>query len=604
EYGIFIIVDAIPNHTTAYWDAIDPALTGHQPSLFHSRQGQNMLSNVWASPMDFGDRRSFVRGNLLGLWDFATGNPDFQQIYMAFLGTIIDAGASGFRYDAMHHIELPNDPPDIASDFWPIISTFVDERVHALGRIPFQYGEILGGGYRANHYLHGLYDHANVLITPYAFSRSILGALDMGALRDGQDGWNSDNFHVRGNPRDHADGPFGPAFVAVDLDGFEGFAQGVVPWVESHDQYGNDGMSRHLTDAQLIVGWALIAARQGTSPLFFVRPGERFINSGNMFVPQDDGSFLNRWGHQQLFRDPAVAAINWLANDFIDAPELATTHGTVAMVQRGAPGRRTGAVLANVGANPAPVLLPVELINGAYTCAITGEVYTVQDGWLTGPAIPAMSVLVLRDPSGDMPADAAPLVSVYPLNDSGVFYGEDGMVMTLIAMHTDSQYVRITINGTVVEDTHFTHGMPMTIAADAAIGDHYVVTIRGIKDGTVVSQEFAFTKIEVPEPSGIRVEYVRNQNPWDRAGIWAWGGQGDVFSGGWPGPEMEWVPRLDGEGYAWVFYLPEDTPVPVTLIFNNFGEGEQTTPYLTIMESTRVFQIGDGQEIGDVEPIR
>jgi hypothetical protein len=185
-----------------------------------------------------------------------------------------------------------------------------------------------------------------------------------------------------------------------------------------------------------------------------------------------------------------------------------------------------------------------------------------------------------------------------------VFYGDDGMTVTLIAMHTDTQYVRIIKNGVVVEDTHFTHGMPMTIGRDAEIGYEYTIYIAGYQDGAQVELSLNFTKTETPEPAQIRVEYVRDQNPWDRAGIWAWGGQGDVFSGGWPGPEMEWVPRLDGEGYAWVFYLPEDTPVPVTLIFNNFGEGEQTTPYLTIMESTRVFQIGDGQEIGDVEPIR
>jgi len=607
EYGIYIIVDAIPNHTTAYWNEIDPALREHYPSLFHSRHGENMLSNIWMAPMDFGDRRSFVRSNLLGLWDFYTSRPEFQEIYMEFLGTIIDAGASGFRYDAMHHIELPNDPPDIASDFWPIISAFVDQRVRALGRIPFQYGEILGGGYRANHYLHALYEHANVLITPYAFSRSILSALDMGFLRDGQDGWNSTNFHVYGNPRDHSDSFFGPAFVAADLGGFEGFASGVVPWVESHDQYGNAGMSRHLTDAQILVGWALIAARQGTSPLFFVRPGEGFINSGNMFVPQEDGSFENRWEHNLFYRDPAVAAVNWFANDFINDGEVTSTHGTVAMIQRGEAGRKTGAVLANIGANSAHVLFPVQLVDGAYTCEVTGGIFTVQDGWLTGPAIEGMSVIVLRNLSDEMPTDIQPFVGIYPFDDSGVFWSPDGVEITFITKNTNSQYIQIIENDEVVWFAGLTHGETYVIGAGAEIGDTFTVNVIGsvYADSDATQwMELTFTKIEAPEPTRIRVEYVRDVNPWPQAGIWAWNAHGDVFSGGWPGPEMEWAPRADGEGYAWVFYLPEDTVVPVTLIFNNFGAGEQTVPYLTIVESTRVFQISDGVEIGDAEPIR
>ena len=396
EFGIFIIVDALPNHTTAYWNKIDPALRDFEPSLFHSRHGENARTNIWISPMDFGDRRSFVRCNLLGLWDFYTGREEFQEIYTAFLGTIIEAGASGFRYDALHHIELPNDPPDIASDFWPVVSGYVDEKVHSLGRIPFQYGETLGDGYRANHYLQTLYDQYNVMITPYAFSRSILTTVSRGVLRDGQNGWNSTNFQVYGSPRSHGESRFGPAFTAVDLGGLQGFAEGVVPWVESHDQYGNDGMSKGLTDEQLIAGWALIAARQGTSPLFFVRPGSGFQNDGNMFIPQDDGTFTNRWGHVLLYRDPAIAAINRFSNDFIDFPELTSTHGNVALIQRGMQGNKTGAVLVNVGNNSAEVNLPVQMANGTYQCAINGTLYIVENGSLTGDDIDAKSVIVLR----------------------------------------------------------------------------------------------------------------------------------------------------------------------------------------------------------------
>lgn len=598
ELGIFVIIDALPNHTTAYWEEIDTALTEFYPSLFHSRRNENMLTNVWATPMDFGNRRSFVRGNLLGLWDFYTSRPEFQEIYMAFLQNIIDAGASGFRFDAAHHIELPNDPPDIASDFWPVVSRFVDEYIRSLGRIPFQYGEILGAGYRANHYLHGLFHHAHYLITPYAFSNHIRNTLSIGFLTDGRYGWNSYNFHVYGNPRNHADSPFGPGFTAVDLGGFEGFGEGVVPWVESHDQYGNEGVSGNLTNEQILVGWAMIAARQGTSPLFFVRPGEGFVNSGNMFLPQDDGSYLNAWGFQLFYRDPAVAAVNWFANDFINYPEITSTHGNVALIQRGEVNNKTGAVLANVGSAAAESIFKVEMADGVYVCEITGGVFFVLDGWLTGPEIGAMSVVVLR--ISDYRADDVPeFVGFYVGNDES-FHNPGGLGIALIAKHTTTQYVRVSENGTEIINRPFLHGKIIHIGYDSEIGDVFEISI--ITDAAV-SAVMTLTVEEEPEYFQIRVEYVRNENQWAQAGIWAWNARGDVFTGGWPGPQMERAQRLDGEGYAWVFYLPPDTVVPVTIIFNDFGLGEQTVPYLTITQSTRVFQISDGLEIGYAEPI-
>jgi len=601
EYGIFVIVDAIPNHTTAYWNEIDPNLTDFYPSLFHSRRGEDMLSNVWMTPMNFNDRRSFVRGNLLGLWDFYTSRPEFQEIYSAFLGNIIDAGASGFRFDAAHHIELPNDPPDIASDFWPVVSAFVDNRIHELGRIPFQYGEILGQGYRANHYLHALFEHANYRVTSYAHSRHILSTVTLGFLVDGRDGWNSYNYLIHGNPQNHGDSVFGPAFIAADLGGFEGFGDGVVPWVESHDQYGNDGMSRHLTNEQILVGWAILAARQGTSPLFFVRPGDGFINSGNMFSPQPDGSFINNWGHQDFFRDPAVAAINWFANDYINLPERTSTHGNVAIIERG----DIGAVLANVGTAPVQVVFPVQLADGFYTCQITNRVYHVQDGWLTGPDIWGQSVLVLRHPR-ETSDFAQSFIGFYPTSDSGYFYSPDGVTLTFIEKNTNRLHmISIVHNGEASEREFIAHGETVTFGAGAEIGDVFIVSLIDLlSSSSVPAIELTFTKIEQPEEPRIRVEYVRNENPWPQAGIWAWNDRGDVFTGGWPGPQMEWAPRLDGEGYAWVFYLPEGTIVPVSLIFNNMGQGEQTTPYLVITESTRVFQMGDGVEIGNAIPLQ
>ena len=598
EFGIFVIVDALPNHTTAYWHQIDPELRAHEPSLFHNRPDtDDPHYTLFNREMNFSDRRSFVRSNLLGLWDFYTGREDFQNLYMQFLSEKIDAGASGFRYDAMHHVELPNDPEEIRSDFWPIVANFVNEHIEGLGRIPFQYGEILGGGYRANHYLHALYADHRMLVTPYAFSRHILGTLSGGQLINsvgGRNGWNSTTFHVQDEPGFITTsfgfrGASGP-----DLEGHIGFASGVVPWVESHDQYGNEGISRHLNNDQILVGWALIAARAETSPLFFVRPGEGFVNGGNMFILQPDGTHENAWGHQTFYRDSGVAAVNWFANYFGNQPELATTHDNIALIERGPVGARTGAVIANVGVPTVDIMLPVELVDGAYRCQISGEVYIVSNGVLTGPGMASMSVVVLREPEA-IPTDLLTNVSAMPgtmdyHNPAAIIFDPAGLEVTLVAQHTTlSSYTVIRNGEEVVVEGLFNHGDVITIGAGGTLGDIYVLSVFGENGQGNIIQSFIYIIGEEPIAQQIRIEYIRTNDDWAQANIWAWNPT-DVFSGGWPGPSMEWAPRLDGEGYAWVFYFEPDTAVPINLMFNNAGAGEQTN-YASVTTSTQI--IGD-----------
>ena len=392
QVGIRVIVDTLPNHTTSNWEQIDPFLRDHVPSLFHNRPDsddpEQQLFNV---KLDFSDRRSFVRSNLVNLWDFATELPEFQQLYMEFLGKMIDAGASGFRYDAAHHVELPDDPEDIASDFWPNIARFVNEEITKQGRIPFQYGEILGDGTRANHYLHHLYADYGYMVTSEPHGEHLVKMVDSGWLVDGPKGWDSPHFCVVGDPGD-VKASFGrPAAPGPELGNHEGFAAGLVPWVESHDTYGNEGLSRNISDQQILTGWALIAARKDTTPLFFVRPGIGFTNSGNMFLLQSDGTHKNAWGHQKFYQDPAVAAINWFANDFVDADERLSTQRKLAVIERG----ETGAVVVNVNKKEICVRLKVGLVDGTYHCRISHQDYTVEKGILIGPNVASVGVLVL-----------------------------------------------------------------------------------------------------------------------------------------------------------------------------------------------------------------
>jgi len=365
EYGINIIVDAIPNHTTAWWHEIDDSL--RRPELFHAVPGDetewDRNISVWSH------RPDSTRSRLLGLVDFYTGNPEFQELYMEFLGGIIDAGASGFRYDAMVHIELPYpyDDAEIASDFWPIIQQFVDERVIANGRTPFQYGEIL-------HRWHEYYLRAlpGMAVTACSYGYHIRNFVIRGVLGN----WDDPYFHVR-----DSEGATGERFVV---------------WVESHDTYGNAGVSRSITDEQMRIAWAIIAARQGTTPLFFVRPGEGFENDGQTFYRKDDGSYGNNWGHREFFRDETIAAINWFANYFIDEPEHTSDHyDQVALIERGPAGATMGVVIVNTSTETHEVDFPVQMVDGEYIDQINGQTFTVENGRITGPELEGQSVAII-----------------------------------------------------------------------------------------------------------------------------------------------------------------------------------------------------------------
>ena len=107
KYGIKIIVDVLPNHTSG---------DGYQVSqeLINSAGGWDNLyhGNGFNGIKDHGDRAQCTTGQLKGLFDINTENPAFQAYYLKFANDLIDCGADGLRYDAAKHIGLPSDPLD------------------------------------------------------------------------------------------------------------------------------------------------------------------------------------------------------------------------------------------------------------------------------------------------------------------------------------------------------------------------------------------------------------------------------------------------------------------------------------------------------------
>ena len=123
SYGIKVIVDVAPNHTTKTTDAISQDFlnaVGGLDNLYHS----NGLSDI----NNYTNRKECTLQAVGGLYDVNTENPDFQNYFIAFLNDAIACGADGFRYDTAKHIGLSDDPqdnPELPNNFWDRVTTEV-----------------------------------------------------------------------------------------------------------------------------------------------------------------------------------------------------------------------------------------------------------------------------------------------------------------------------------------------------------------------------------------------------------------------------------------------------------------------------------------------
>jgi len=354
KYGIRIIVDVLPNHTaiddTRVSDDLDVAVGGHE-NLYHATGFDEIR--------DYNDRLQCTTGQMGGLPDVNTENPDFQYYYMGYVNELIRRGVRGFRYDTAKHIGLPSDPKDSRSaenDFWLV----------ATGRKPVRDRSLL---YADSLYIYGeVLQDKNVKETEYAEYMSLtasgLGWVLRHELEAGQ--WKADEFSSFCHP------------VAPEK---------LITWVESHDTYCNDHESGNLTDQQIALGWVFLTARQQGAPLFFPRPAGSDAPSGNYWGNNIVGARGN-----DNFMSPLVAAANQFRHKMQGQPEqLALANGnTLCQVDRG----NKGSVVINLSAEAQTLSLPTSLANGSYTDAVTGAKYKVRKGLLTG-TIPAQSAIIL-----------------------------------------------------------------------------------------------------------------------------------------------------------------------------------------------------------------
>ncbi|MCY8697880.1 starch-binding protein [Bacillus spizizenii] len=498
EYGVKVIVDAVINHTTSDYAAISNEIK----SIPNWTHGNTQIKN-WS------DRWDVTQNSLLGLYDWNTQNAQVQSYLKRFLERALNDGADGFRFDAAKHIELPDDG-NYGSQFWPNITNTSAE---------FQYGEILQDSASRDA------AYANYMnVTASNYGHSIRSALK--------------NRNLSVSNISH---------YASDVS-----ADKLVTWVESHDTYANDEEeSTWMSDDDIRLGWAVIASRSGSTPLFFSRPegggnGVRFPGKSQI---GDRGS--------GLFEDQAITAVNRFHNVMDGQPEELSNpneNNQIFMNQRGS----HGVVLANAGSSSVTINTSTKLPDGRYDNKAGNGSFQVTDGKLTG-TLNARSVVVLY------PDDIANAPHVFLENvKTGVTHSfNDQLTITLRADANTTKAVYQINNG---QETAFKDGDQLTIGKGDSFGTTYNITLTGTNsDGVTRTQEYRFVK---KDPSAAKTIGYQNPNHWGQVNAYIYkhdGGRAIELAGSWPGRAM--AKNADG---IYTLTLPADTDTTnAKVIFNN-----------------------------------
>lgn len=520
KYGISVLVDVIANHTTPETDAVSQDLIeaggGSLETLYHKGNANDL--NNYSSRLDC---TTYKMG---GLPDINTERPSFQDYFFEFINDCIDCGADGFRYDTAKHIGLSDDPKEddgFENNFWEKATTSV-KNADSL----FIYGEVLqGNNDRIKDYISAI-----GRTTASTYGSKIRSAVNNNVLSPGSvsDYWLGD----------------------IDPN--------VVTWVESHDNYINDGTAYSYTNEQIILGWSIITARKDGTPLFFDRP----YNSS-----MDNIWGMNRIGTQgdDFYKDSRVKAVNFFRTAMQGEEENLASPGddtSALIIERG----NKGAVIVNTEGT-LKTGFEIGLADGTYVDRVDNKTtYTVSNGKLTSDAdIPENSVVVLYNEGYKETAASA---EVGVAEDTEFAYEGDSIDVTLTCSNTDN--ATYSIDGS--EPVSFKDGDKLTIKHKDDSDTTEVVLTATNSEGTKTYEELVFTYKQTYEiTKGVKV-YFEKPDDWDDE-IYAYVYNDDLDENDiWPGIEME--KTSDGK-YCYTFTKYFETPY---IIFND-GDAADSFQY-------------------------
>ncbi|WP_458457727.1 starch-binding protein [Pseudobutyrivibrio sp.] len=532
KYGIGIIVDIDPNHTTPVFDQLGDGLlnaVGGKDNLYHIN-GADTSRN-----MNYSDRVSTTYDPMGGLPDVDTESDAFQQYFYEFLQDCIACGADGFRIDTAKHIALPDDgvPAEYAgqedrNDFYPNMKSYIDEYASKDYADLFVYGEVLQGDTAR------LAAYQDMLggTTASDYGGTIRTAISSGSLAASK----LESYKISD---DVTNGVTYPA----DSDK-------LVTWVESHDNYINDKSYNVVDDTDVILAWSIITAREDGTPLFFSRP----MGSSKDNVWGDN--ILGTAG-SDIYKDPQVVAVNKFRTAMVGEPETlrnANGNNSLLMIERG----NKGVVIVNASESDMDIDTETGILDGTYIDSVEGSdaLFNVKDGVITG-TIKAKSAVVLdKIADGDYSTlfffNSRQWSDVKAVVDNNTYNGRN----------TGDGWWSVTIPSKEFE-VEFTDGTDKS--------DKFAITSTSGRYMTGVDGRIFATKQEAEDAVGIITKsvYFFNTVGWSTVYAYAWTDSTQYF-GGWPGMSA----KNEG-GYWWRADVKMMNDTPFNIIFNN-NNGSQT----------------------------
>ena len=334
KYGIKIICDIVFNHMANDMSAN----TIHPWIPSDIKDNSDCWHDITVNTSNFDDRYDVTQHCLTGLPDLNTANSTVQWHCTNILKEAIEIGVDGFRFDAVKHIETPYDDSSYASDFWPNVlgdaTAFAQE---TRGITPYYYGELLGspGG--------------SLSITAYTEYMSVSDPGSSDSIRSGV---------CDGNASQAASGSISCGAAPSKA----------VQWTESHDNHKDNG-TNYVSEHNINKVWAIVGSKAEVCGMYLARPED--MNTTMM----GDADWTS-WTY------PEVKAVNRFKNHFEGQSEYLSSYYNLACIERGS----TGMIIVNCGGTyyngmSAPVHT---MASGTYTDAITGNTFTVADGWISG----------------------------------------------------------------------------------------------------------------------------------------------------------------------------------------------------------------------------